>query len=203
MGRYALMYLERQFNASKNRVAAIVMRVVACLLWCLEKCIKFINKNAYIQIALLGKPFCASAKNATFLILRNMARFGWIALLGGIINFLGLAFVVVATAVVGYYILKAMHPDVAPVLPMAVYVVCGYLVGKLYMNVFHLAVATILQCYIAAEEMKLDNVDEFLPNKMKGMIKDMDDKHKASEEKNAGTAAQKAPVVPSAGGTSL
>merc|ERR1719506_1592253 len=105
--RYALMYFEKQATAAKNRVAACVMRVVQCLLWCLEKCIKFLNRNAYIQIALVGKPFCPSAKKAFFLILRNMARFAWVTLLGGMVNFIGLAFIVVATAVFGYFILKA------------------------------------------------------------------------------------------------
>jgi hypothetical protein len=180
--RYALMYFEKQASAAKNRVAAIVMRIVQCCLYCLEKCIKFLNKNAYIQIALLGTPFCTSAKNAFFLILRNLARFGWVALLGGIINFIGLAFIVVATAVAGYFVLKAMHPDVTPVLPMVVYVFMAYLVAKLFMNVFHLAVATILQCFLATEEQGGD--DGFVPSQMRGLVQDMEKSEK--EDKDVG-----------------
>jgi len=149
--RYTLMYLEKQATAGKNRVAALVMRAVQCLLWCIEKCLKFLNKNAYIQIALLGKPFCRSAKNAFALIFRNMLRFGWVALLSGAVNAIGLGFIVVSSGVVGYFILKGLHPDVTPVLPMPVYVCLAYLVGKLYMNVFHLAVSSILQCFLATE----------------------------------------------------
>jgi hypothetical protein len=181
--RYTLMYLEKQATAGKNRVAALVMRVVQCFLWCLEKCIKFLNKNAYIQIALLGKPFCRSAKNAFALIMRNMLRFGWVALLSGIINFIGLAFIVIASAVVGYFILKGLHPDVTPVLPLAVYCITAYLVGKLYMNVFHLAVSTILQCFLATEEMGGDT--GFVPDQIKGMVKDMEDKPDAKPDTQA------------------
>jgi len=170
--RYMLMYLERQATAAKNRVAACVMRIVAWFLWCLEKCIKFLNKNAYIQIALIGKGFCPSAKAAFWLILRNAARFAWVGLLGGIINLIGIAFIVVATAVAGYFILKEMHPDITPVLPMGVYIVTAYLVAKLYMNVFHLAVASILQCFLATEEMGGD--DGFVPYQMMHMVKDME-----------------------------
>merc|ERR1712146_519946 len=76
---YALQYLERQATPHVlNRVASCVLRIVKCFLWFLEKCIKFLNKNAYIQIALLGKPFCTSARAAFWLILRNAARFAWV-----------------------------------------------------------------------------------------------------------------------------
>lgn len=172
--RYALMYFEKQASAAKNRVAACVMKVIACVLWFLEKCIKYLNKNAYIQIALLGTPFCTSAKNAFFLIMRNIARFAWVALLGGMINFIGIAFIVVATAVAGYFILKGLYPDVTPILPMAVYIIMAYLVAKLYMNVFHLAVASILQCFLATEEMGGDT--GFVPKQMRGMVQNMEDR---------------------------
>jgi len=35
-----------------------------CCLWCLEKCIRFISRQAYIQTALVGYNFCKAAKLA-------------------------------------------------------------------------------------------------------------------------------------------
>ena len=72
-------------------------RCCACCLWCLEKFLKFINKNAYImvrsethfqglftlqtsynliilQVALYGKNFLWSAKEAFSLLMRNILR---------------------------------------------------------------------------------------------------------------------------------
>lgn len=46
-----------------------------CCFWCLENFIKFINKNAYIMIAIYGKGFCASARDGFSLILRNCVRY--------------------------------------------------------------------------------------------------------------------------------
>merc|ERR1712157_397754 len=43
-------------------------------LWCVEKCMKFMNKHGYIQTAIFGYPFCKAAREAFFLILRNAAR---------------------------------------------------------------------------------------------------------------------------------
>ncbi|GCC43816.1 hypothetical protein chiPu_0027719, partial [Chiloscyllium punctatum] len=45
-----------------------------CCFWCLEKFIKFLNRNAYIMIAVYGKNFCVSAKNAFKLLMRNVVR---------------------------------------------------------------------------------------------------------------------------------
>lgn len=168
--RYAAMYFEQQAKAQKNKVMVLVLKAVQCFLWCVEKCIKFLNKNAYIQIAILGKNFCRSAKAAFFLIARNFARFGVVATLGSIIHFLGFVFIMVLTVLLGYFILQGLHPDIYPVVPVTLYVVISYLVAKLYMNVFGLAVDTMLQCFIATEEMG-DAEGDFVPGPMKNFIK--------------------------------
>merc|ERR1712037_399637 len=130
-----------------------ILKALQYLLWCFEKCLKFLNKNAYIQTALLGTSFCTSAKNAFFLIVRNAARFATVAMLGSVIHFLGFIFIMAATLVSGCFILAGLHTEISPVVPMVVYGVLGYIVAKLYMNVFGLAVDSVLQCFIAAEEM--------------------------------------------------
>jgi hypothetical protein len=166
--RYILMYFERQAAAAKNRVVVLALRVVQCCLYCFEKCLKFLNKNAYIQVALVGTNFCTSAKAAFFLIFRNLARFGAVAMLGSVIYVIGIIFITAGTSVGGYFLLKALHPEVTPILPMVVYVVTSYLVAKLYMNVFGLSVDTILQCFIATEEMGGDS--GFVPAQLQGLL---------------------------------
>jgi len=56
---------------------------------CFERFIKFLNKNAYIQIALTGKNFCMAAKDAFWLIIRNPGKFGLVSTLGGIFILIG------------------------------------------------------------------------------------------------------------------
>merc|ERR1712232_1338695 len=103
--RYLMKYFEKQAEVQKNKVMVVILKIVQCCIWCFEKCIKFLNKNAYIQTALLGTPFCKSAWNAFNLILRNAVRFGMVAMLGSVVHYLGILFVVMATAVVGYFVL--------------------------------------------------------------------------------------------------
>jgi len=161
--RYCMKYLEKQAQAQKNKVMVLILKGVQCCLWCFEKCLKFLNKNAYIQIALLGKNFCLSAKAAFFLILRNLATFGIIAILGSVIELIGVWFICIATVVMGYYVLSLIHPDKSPVVPLLLYLSVGYVVGKLYMSVFQLAVDTCLQCFMIVKDMGPDADTSFVP----------------------------------------
>jgi len=166
--RYVMKYFEKQAEAQKNMVMKYILKCLQCCMWCFEKCMKFLNKNAYIQIALLGTPFCTSAKKAFFLILRNALRFATVAILSGVINSIGFICITVGTAVLGYIYLNAMHPEISPLFPLFVYTCVGYVVGKLYMNVFGLAVDTSLQCVIAAEE--LNHNGDFVPKALKNFL---------------------------------
>ena len=54
-----------RLKGSENAVAKAILKCLQCFLWCLEKCLKFLNKNAYIVIAMTGKSFCPSAQQVT------------------------------------------------------------------------------------------------------------------------------------------
>ena len=73
-------------------------------------------------------------------------------MLGGLVYYIGLVFIMAATTALGFFLLKEMHEDISPVMPLVIYAAVAYVVGKLYMNVFGLAVDTCLQCVILAEE---------------------------------------------------
>jgi len=69
-----------------------MLKILACLncyMMCFERFIKFLNKNAYIQIALTGKSFCFAAKDAFWLIVRNPGKFAVVSGLGGIFILIG------------------------------------------------------------------------------------------------------------------
>jgi len=166
--RYCCKYLEKQAKAQKNRVMVLIFKAVQCCIWMLERFLKFLNKNAYIQVAIMGTNFCTSAKTAFYLILRNVARFGTLAILGGIIHFIGFCFIIVVTVLLGYFLVQELHPEIAPLLPVLSHAAVGYLIAKLYMNVFGLSVDTLLQCFIAAEEM--EDVDTFVPKPLLALV---------------------------------
>jgi len=167
--RWICFYFQKQAEAQKNYIMALILKVVQCIIWCFEKCLKFLNKNAYIQTALLGTTFCTSAKNAFFLIARNILRFGTVTFLSNIVHAIGFFFICASSSVAGYFILQAMHPNTSPIIPVVVYIIMSYIVAALYMNVFGMAVDTSLQCVIAAEEMGSDL--NFVPGPLTSVLK--------------------------------
>merc|ERR1740138_1619682 len=140
---------------------------------------KYINRQAYIQVALMGTNFCTSCINAFKLLFRHAVRFAIMASLGGIINLIGYFFITASTTIVGYFILTAMNPDENIVITMLFIIIVSYIVGKLYMNVFGMAVDTSLQCLIAAEEMGV--TEGIVPGPLADRVKELpaDDKKEA------------------------
>jgi len=172
--RCIMMYFEKQAEAQKNRVMVLVLKVVQCCIWCFEKCIKFLNKNAYIQTALMGTNFCVSARKAFFLILRNAARFATISMLGNAVRLIGFLCIVSSTGVIGWLLIREMHPEVEPFLPVMLFLGTAYVIAQLYMSVFGLAVDTCLQCFLAVEEMGIGS--EFVPKVLKDFVSSTDSK---------------------------
>jgi len=170
--RYLMMYFEQQAKVQKNKVMEIALKVGQCLIACLERCIKFLNKNAYIQVALKGTNFCRSAMNAFSLIIRNIIRFGIVAGLSCITENIGIMCITIATTTLGYLIVKGLHPDSNPVVPCILFIFVGYIVAKLYMAVFLMAVDCSLQCYIMVEETGGEpgnDDDKFVPGPLIGI----------------------------------
>ncbi|CAN0589016.1 unnamed protein product, partial [Ectocarpus sp. 12 AP-2014] len=45
--RAMLTYMQKKLQKSGSKAAQAVLCCLSCFFWCLEKCVKFINKNAY------------------------------------------------------------------------------------------------------------------------------------------------------------
>lgn len=112
-----------------------------------------------------------SAKNAFLLILRNIARIGILAALGFITQFLGKIFICVGTTFIGYQLLYALDDGSlkSPIMPCVVFVVIGYILGAIVMQVFAMSVDTILQCFVAEEE-KTGGQGKNTPEILKGFL---------------------------------
>lgn len=73
-----LEYLDRKTKElqAANKFAEWAMCCVKCFMWCLEQVVKFINRNAYIMVAIKGKGYCQSAMAAVKLIVSVSAAAG-------------------------------------------------------------------------------------------------------------------------------
>lgn len=83
--RITLEYIDRKLKGSENAFARGILCCLRCCMWCLEKCMKAINRNAYIITAIYGYHFCKSCFEALGLLLRNALR---TAVLSGVTFFI-------------------------------------------------------------------------------------------------------------------
>ena len=70
-----------------NRMTQCLLSCLSCIVACFERFVEFLNRNAYIQIALTGKSFCPAAKDAFESIWSNATRYSLVSGMGEIFTF--------------------------------------------------------------------------------------------------------------------
>nr|XP_055195184.1 choline transporter-like protein 5 isoform X4 [Nyctereutes procyonoides] len=74
MFKIVLEYLDRRLKDAQNNISKFLQCCLKCCFWCLENVIKYFNRNAYVMIAIYGKNFCRSARDAFNLLMRNILK---------------------------------------------------------------------------------------------------------------------------------
>ena len=180
-----LMYVQRKcenaidatgdgpVQRAQKKVARVVFFCFQCCIWCLEKCMKFINKEAYIQTAIFGHPFCTAARKGFFLVLRNLRRVAALETIGGAIFFITKLMIAATCALVCYIWLgqaftEETHSIVYPTLLVGL---LAYNLGDIFVDVVDMVADTLLICFIADEEIYGKNSAEcFAPEGLRKYI---------------------------------
>ena len=157
MMRFLFEYYRKKIGvAEKTKVVKIMICITGYLLWLMDKCVKFITKNAYIQVALTNKHFCASAWNGFMLILKNIHRFGAAKTIGTIYMFFGGACIMVLNMAIGYAVLTqtdyaTVQSPIPPVICMGV---IALLISYTFLSIFSFSSDAILQSFLLDEELR-------------------------------------------------
>lgn len=178
-----LTYVQKRLSKSQLRLAVLLLKVLHNLMWCIEKCLKFINKQAYCQTAIFSYSFCKAARMGFFLILRNALRISAVSIVSRIVLFINKTFITVASTVAGYYYLEMHFGDELNFLmvPTLLIGLVAYAVSEMFDEVFGMSISTLLQCFIADEEM-FDDSDRYAPASLAGAFDDTEQKY--CREKN-------------------
>ena len=133
-------------------IVKTLMCICSCCLYCLNRFVKFLTKNAYIQVAIRGTNFCVSAWNAFILVLRNAVKFGIVNTVGTIFIFLG-KFLIASLSGALAFVVAAYWPWIynritSPIIPALACALIGYVIASIFMSIFSIASNTILQCFL-------------------------------------------------------
>ncbi|XP_029355430.1 choline transporter-like protein 5-B isoform X3 [Echeneis naucrates] len=154
--RIVLEYLDQKLKGSQNACARYLLCCLKCCFWCLENFLKFINRNAYIMIAIYGKSFCTSSKDAFFLLMRNVIRVAVLDKVTDFLLFLGKLLISGSVGVLAFFFFTRQIPVIQEEVPSLNYywvplltVIFGsYMVAQGFFNVYAMCVDTLFLCFL-------------------------------------------------------
>ena len=142
-----------------------IIRCLQCFMECIARIMEFINKHAYIQIALKGDNFCTAAWEGFGLIIRNLGRFSTLILLGSFFTLFGMLFIAAGSAVIGYYVITKVDmfsEDLnSPVLPVVAMALIGLIIGSVTMSVYGMSSDALLHSFLLDEELNKGQAKAF------------------------------------------
>jgi len=153
--RCFISYIQKLARKWDNKAGEALLCCFQCCLLCFQKFLEFISKNAYIQTAIFGTSFCVSTREAFSLILRNAIRMGSIAYVTEIVLIIGRLFISALVVCLGYiYMESEIGNEVVSLAgPCVLILLLAYFISSMFLHLFNIATSTILQCFIADEEM--------------------------------------------------
>lgn len=171
--RFILSRMKKKAKEADNKVAQAVLCCCGCCFWCLESFVKFLNKNAFIQTAIFGTSFCISSKEAFFLILRNAMKLAALSYVSTAVAIVGKLFITGVTTLAAYFLMTEYFiSELSSVAgPLIIIALLAYFVADTFLDVFEFGVSTILQCFIADDEMFAEE-DAFAGGDLKTLIDD-------------------------------
>ncbi|XP_005747553.1 choline transporter-like protein 5-B isoform X2 [Pundamilia nyererei] len=156
MIRIVLEYLDHKLKVSQNACARFLLCCLKCCFWCLEHFIKFLNRNAFIMMAIYGKNFCTSSKDAFFLLMRNVVRVAVLDKVTDFLLFLGKLLISGSVGILAFFFFSRKIPvfqEEVPSLnyiwvPLLTVIFGSYMIAHGFFNVYAMCVDTLFLCFL-------------------------------------------------------
>lgn len=178
MIRIVLKYLSDKLNKEPKGEEESQGFCAACCGCCVgffEKFLKFVNRHAYIQIAMTGEGFCQATQDAFHLLLRNAVRFGMVHGLANIFLFFGQLLVAITSTLLGYVIItnadSFTEELISPVTPTIFFFLSSYMVAHIFLSVYGISADAIIHCFAMDEEIN-DGAALHAPKELREFVDD-------------------------------
>ncbi|RMX60176.1 hypothetical protein pdam_00010114 [Pocillopora damicornis] len=152
--RAALEYIDHKLRGpgEQSEITKYIIKCLKCCFWCLEKFLKFLNKNAYIMIAVHGKNFCVSAKDAFFLLMRNILRVAVLDKVTDFVLFLGQLTIAAGLGIGSFYWFERQENLNYYLAPVIIIVVGAYMIASAFFSVYNMAIDTVFLSFLEDSE---------------------------------------------------
>lgn len=148
--RVILEFIDQKLKRYDNEVTKCLLCCCKCFFWCLEKFLRFLNKNAYIMCAIHGKAFCTSARDAFNLLMRNFLRVIALDKVTEFLFFLTKVLITVGMGAATYFYFTNQQFGVQlhyVQVPVVIVMIGTYLIASVFFGVYSMAVDTLFMCF--------------------------------------------------------
>ena len=148
--RAVVKYMEHKMKAlkEKNIIISYVMYCVNCFLWCLQKIVQFINRHAYVVIAIEGISYCQAAGKGISIMGGNLMRVAAVNVIGDSFLFLGKIAVAALCTLVSVEVFGMSDLELSsPFMPTVLVFILSLFVASLFFSVAEMAIDTVLMSY--------------------------------------------------------
>lgn len=192
--RILMKLLEKCLRNREGKIVNCLLKCCHCCLYCFEKILKYLTRNAYIEVAIFGHPFCKAGQQAYKLLTSNILRVAAINSVGDFVLFLGKVVVVIATVLIGIKILQDKDGLQHMWVPVTLSGLFAYFVSHCFMTVYEMVIDTIFLCFCEDCEK---NDGENRPYYMsRGLMEFVENSKKALDSKKKSSAVE-ASSIPS------
>lgn len=154
------LYIEKKMKDAGEAKNGFIKCVFAYVHYCLaafERLIKFLNKQAYIQIALTGKNFCRSAYAGFLVIMGHMTDFALLGIIGNGFVYLAIFLIVVGSVLTVWMIFKnttTYDGATAQWFTLQLVGIISWVVAKACTGIMMVVSYAILQCFYVDVELQ-------------------------------------------------
>ncbi|XP_046671719.1 choline transporter-like protein 1 [Homalodisca vitripennis] len=147
LARIVLKFLQNQLKNAQGDVAQCIFRACQCCLYCFEKFLAYLTRNAFIEVAIYGENFCRSGQQAFKMLSNNALRVAAINSVGDFVLFLGKVFVVLTTVLIGTKMFEHKQGLQHVWVPLAAVALFAALVSHCFITVYEMVIDTIFICF--------------------------------------------------------
>lgn len=173
-----LSYLAKQAKEEGNKVFEMIAKCLICIIECFKRTMEFLNKNAYMDIAVNSNNFCAAAWNAFTTIVTNGGRYAFLNGACEVIKYMGIFLISLAGIAVAYFgssygAYDEPSSEYFLESPYAVVLVCAIIalmVAASFMLVFDQVADTLLYCFI--DSTNKNSVQVYCPDSLMVLMND-------------------------------
>jgi hypothetical protein len=151
-------YINRTKRLKKDSAVFKILSCCAnCCMGVLERIAHFASEMAYIQTAMHGTNFCASASNSFSLVTRNSMNIIALSGVSGAIMLIGKLLIAFGTTLASLFIFNGgqnLFQDTKQFtsIPCLVVFLLSYVVASFFLGVFESCIDTIFQCFCEDSE---------------------------------------------------